>query len=247
MTFLCRLVVVSSLITSPVSAQLRHIENIAFRVGERLTFSIGWEFISAGTATLAVESTVQERMRPSYKVFALTESNAFFSRLYRVRDTLISYIDAEGIYPLRYIKHTNEGSYSRNFEVVFNQESRAAVINDQDSGRREIQVPVFTQDILSAFYFIRTLPLEAGKDVSVPVFDNGKYSTVTVRVVKKEKVNVTAGSFDCIVVRTPIGPFENRSDLFIWLTDDDRRIPVLMKSKILIGSVKAELERMSGI
>ena len=84
-----------------------------------------------------------------------------------------------------------------------------------------------------------------GQDIRLSVFDNGRYKDVSVQVVKKERVSVDAGTFNCILVQTPIGPFSNKSDLNIWLTDDARRIPVLMKSKIIIGSVRAELESFS--
>ena len=231
------------LIAPIISAQdLRKIENKAFKTGEKLTFSIGWEFIDAGTATLSVEEITKIEGKPSYRITAVTNSNAFFSTLYKVRDKLESYIDIDGIYPHRYIKKTSEGGYQRNFEVNFDHELQKAKINDVDSGKSEIKIPRFLQDILSAFYYVRTLPMIEGTDVKLNVFDNGRYKEVTVKVVGKERVSVEAGEFDCVLVQTPIGPFNNKSDLNIWLTDDHRKIPVLMKSKIIIGSVRAELE-----
>lgn len=223
---------------------LRQIENKAFTVGERLQFSIGWEFIDAGTAVLSVEEIQDWNGRPTYYVTATTASNAFFSALYRVRNKLETYIDATGIYPVRYVKKTSEGGYKRNFAVDFDHAAGTASIVDADSGNKVITVPQYVQDIISAFYFVRTLALEDGKDVELSTFDNGRWKTVKVNVVKREKISVDAGEFDCIVVRTPIGPFNNKSDLNIWLTDDERRIPVLMKSKIAVGSVRAELEKM---
>lgn len=223
----------------------RKIENQAFKAGEKLTFSIGWEFINAGTAVLSVEGLKTIGNSPCYFVSAETKSNAFFSTLYKVRDRLESYIDVNGIYPLKYVKKTYEGGYQRNFTVLFDHKKQKAAIADADSGNSEIDIPRYLQDIISAFYFIRTQPMMEGTDIRLSVFDNGRYKDVTVKVVKKERISVTAGEFDCILVQTPIGPFNNKSDLNIWLTADARRIPVLMKSKIIIGSVRAELESFS--
>lgn len=226
---------------------LRKNENSAFRVGEKLTFSIGWEFVDAGTAVMHVEDTTRMNGRPVYHISASTQSNAFFSTMYKVRDRLDSYVDREGLFAVRYIKRTQEGGYKRNFEVDFDHQAGVARIADLDSGRSEISIPLFAQDILSSFYYLRSLPMEIGQDIKVSAFDNGKVRDVVVKVVRKEKISVTAGDFDCLLVQTPVGPFSNRSVLNIWLTDDHRHIPVLMKSRILIGSVRAELEKMEGI
>lgn len=241
-----RLIILLYLVFHPLAAQdnLREIENKAFSVGERLQFSIGWEFIDAGTAVLAVEGIQEWNGRPTYYVTATTHSNAFFSALYKVRNKLETYIDVDGIYPVRYVKNTSEGGTKRNFSVDFDHAAGTASIIDADSGNSVITVPRFVQDIISAFYYVRTLPLEDGKDIELSTFDNGRWKSVKINVVKREKISVDAGEFNCIVVRTPIGPFNNKSDLNIWLTDDDRRIPVLMKSKIAVGSVRAELEKV---
>jgi hypothetical protein len=225
---------------------LRVIKQQSFVTGEKLTFSIGWEFISAGTAVLSVGEIRIIKNRPCYQFSAVTSSNSFFSTMYKVRDTLYSYTDVEGLYPLQYSKAANEGNYQRHFTVDFDHENLQAHINDIDSGQTTISIPMFVQDIISSFYFMRTQDVKVGQNYTISVFDNGKAKNVKIEVVKKETVEVEAGEFNCIVVKTPIGPFKNKSDLFIWLTDDRRKMPVLMKSKIAIGSVRAELETYYG-
>jgi hypothetical protein len=220
--------------------------NRAFTVGEKLVFSIGWEFINAGTAELTVEGMETVRNKPCYHITAITNSNTFFSTLYKVRDRLETFIDAETLYPLRYIKHQHEGGYKRNFEVDFNQKESKATIADADSGKTEINVPSALHDIISAFYFVRAQPLTIGQHFELNTFDNGKVKVSAVKVIKKEKISVAAGDFDCILVQTPIGPFNNKTDLNIWLTDDNRKMPVLVKSKIIIGSIKVELRTYEG-
>lgn len=233
------LIIYSPLLFSQQSQ--RKIDQQSFKTGERLTFSIGWEFISAGTAVLSVEKLENYQSRPCYTFSAITHSNRFFSKLYKVRDTLISIADAEELFPYYYSKAANEGDYQRYFTVRFDHQAKKAYISDRDSGHAIIAIPDRVQDILSCFYYMRTQDVRVGQTYSISVFDNGKVRPVPIEVLRREKMEVEAGAFDCIVVRTTIGPFSNRSDLFIWLTDDERKMPVLMKSKIVIGSVRAEL------
>ncbi len=230
---------------SHIFLQQDKVANKTFKVGEKLSFSIGWEFVSAGTAELTVEDIQTVKDKPCYHITAVTNSNAFFSTLYKVRDRLETFVDIETLYPLRYIKHQHEGNYKRNFEVDFDHIGHTAVITDTDSGKTEIKTPASVQDIISAFYFVRMQPLIIGQEFRLYTFDNGKIKESTVKVIKKEKVSVAAGDFDCILVQTPIGPFNNKSDLNIWLTDDEKKMPVLVKSKIIIGSIKIELKSFS--
>ncbi len=225
---------------------LREIKQHAFKTGEKLIFSIGWEFISAGTAILSVGEIETIKNRPCFRFSAITSSNTFFSTMYKVRDTLYSYVDVDGLYPLRYTKAANEGDYQRHFTVDFDHEKSKAFIADIDSGQSTISLPMFVQDIISSFYFMRTQEVIKGQNYTISVFDNGKVKDIKIEVIKNETVEVEAGTFDCIVVKTQIGPFKNKSDLYIWLTDDQRKMPVLMKSKIAIGSIRAELESYSG-
>ena len=93
---------------------------------------------------------------------------------------------------------------------------------------------------------MRTQPLEEGKSIYVDNFTDGKQYSLEVRVLRREKISVTAGTFDCIVVEPllqTVGVFKHEGKLTVWLTDDRLRMPVLMKSKILVGSVSAELTK----
>ena len=162
--------------------------NQAFQVGEKLTFSVGWEFINAGTAELTVEDIQTVKNKPCYHITAVTNSNTFFSTLYKVRDRLETFVDIERLYPLKYIKHQYEGGYKRNFEVDFDQDGFKAAIADADSGKSEISVPPAVQDIISAFYFVRAQPLIVGQSFELHTFDNGKVRMSTVKIIKKEKI-----------------------------------------------------------
>jgi len=105
-------------------------------------------------------------------------------------------------------------------------------------------VPDFVFDPISGFYYLRTLRLEVGKSVYVTVFDSKKVWNVEVQVLRREKITLPIGAFDTIVIKPLMkseGIFYRKGDIIIWLTDDIKRIPVMVQTKVKIGSIVATL------
>ncbi len=217
----------------------RYIDNVAFGLGEKLTFDIGYGFINAGTATMEVTDIIDYHGRPCYQVQSTASSNAFFSSFYRVEDKVISVIDAIGIYSWHFEKHLSEGNYRAERAYDFDQENHKAYY-EKDT----IDVAPYVQDALSIMYFARTQELKVGHSIFIDNFTDGKKYPLEVKVHRKETVKVKAGKFDCIVVEPLLltsGIFKHEGKLTVWLTDDRLKLPVLMKSKVLVGSITAEL------
>jgi hypothetical protein len=102
-----------------------------------------------------------------------------------------------------------------------------------------------TQDVLSALYYVRTLPLEVGQAIALANHTDGKNYPLVIKILGRERVTVDAGTFDCLVVEPILrGPaiFTQKGRLTVWVTDDTTRMPVLMKSKVVIGYVSAVLK-----
>jgi hypothetical protein len=217
----------------------RTIDNLAFGVGERLSFDINYGFINAGTASMEVAKLIEFDGRPCYQIVTHALSNSFFSSFYKVEDEVESIIDAVGIYSWRFQKVLREGSYRAERMYAFDQKEHSVVY-----GKDTIQVAPFCQDALSVLFWVRTQSLEVGKSLFVDNFVDGKKYRLEVRVLKKERISVSAGTFDCIVVEPltqSVGVFKHEGTLTVWLTDDRLRLPVLMKTKIMVGSISAEL------
>ena len=92
--------------------------------------------------------------------------------------------------------------------------------------------------------YVRALELKPGTDLQVENYDGKKTYTLTVRVLRKERVNVKAGVFNTVVVEPLLqaaGLFKHEGKLTVWLSDDRLHLPVLMKSKVIVGSIVAEL------
>lgn len=222
--------------------EFRSLPNPAFFVGEDLLFDVSYGIIKAGSATMSIPDTVYEHGRPCYHIVTTAESAAFFDAFFKVRDRVESIIDMGGLFPWRFEKHLREGSYKSNRYVYYDQ------INQKVYYKKDtLEVPEYIQGVLSSFYYIRTQNLEVGKHLDVENWGDGKIYPLRILVHKKEQIKVPAGKFDCIVVEPVLrseGIFSQKGKLTIWLTDDQYKIPVLMKSEVFIGSISVKLKEI---
>lgn len=213
------------------------------RVGESLRFSVQWGFIKAGTAWLEVPEKRDWNGHASYLLVARAESNHFIDGFYKVRNRIESVWDSVSRSSWRYLEDRHEGGTTANDTIEFNREGREARYKDG----RTFPIPPNVQDALSSFYFTRTQDLPIGGSIVFDYHASRKSLPLEVKVLGRQRVKTPAGRFDCIVVEPVLnagGIFKNKGRLVIWLTEDERRIPVLMKSKVLIGSIKVVLQEV---
>ena len=111
-------------------------------------------------------------------------------------------------------------------------------------------LPERVQDIISSFYFLRAQPLAIGQDVRVDMFSRGKVYKLKAQVLEKERVETEAGVFDAFKLQPQLRENEtdedrNRGKLFLWFSDDERRLPVMARTVMPIGSVTARLRKIT--
>ena len=211
------------------------------RAGESLKFSVRYGIISAGDAYLEVPEVRNYQGRPVFTLLARAESNKFFSAFYKVRNRIESFWDTTGHYSRRFYESRHEGGYSEQNEIKFDYD-RGEAIYTRDG--QAVAIPSNCQDALSSFYFTRTQALPLGGSVIFDYHASHRSQPIEVRVLGRQKVETPAGTFDCVVIEPVLGAagiFKNQGRLVIWLTDDDRRMPVMMKSKVTIGSISVVL------
>jgi hypothetical protein len=211
------------------------------RVGESLRFSVQWKFAHAGTAWLEVPELVEHAGRPAFHLVARAESNGFVSMIYKVRNRIESTWDRDGHFTWRYAENRREGGYRVQQDIQFDYDARLARYSNGTS----FPIPTLCQDALSAFYYTRTQPLPVGGSVIFDYHASRRSLPLEVKVLGRDRVKVAAGTFDCVVIEPLLkagGVFKNKGRLLIWMTADDRRIPVLMRSKVTIGSVDVILQ-----
>ena len=230
--------------TDPVSTVADSIPayaSVPFAPGERLEFSIDYGPINAGEASLEVRDVLDSGGHSCYRVESKASSNRVFSAFYMVRDKVVSHIDRRTLFPRYFSKRLREGDYRKNVVVRFDHEAGLARYADG----RELEIEPGCHDILSAFYFVRTLDLAGEGSHFIQTHSSRKNYDLEVVVHGRETVEVAAGTFDCWKIEPIIlgeGLFQFEGKLTIWLTADERRMPVLMKTKVKVGAIDASLK-----
>lgn len=237
-----------------VVSPLRVVPNPAFGAGESLTFMIRYGPIVAGNARLSIPKIVEVNGRPSYHIVSEAWSNSFFSKFFKVEDRVESYTDVDGIFSWWFRKRLREGGFKADHEVTFDQLNHLA-ITKKGNKSDTLATPPFVQDVLSAMYFIRTLTLAPGDTVFIDNHSDGKLFPLKIVVHGREKINIKAGKFSCLVIepflKTP-ALFQQKGRVVVHMTDDARKVPVMMTSQLYVkafklGAVVAELEKMEGV
>ena len=219
----------------------------SFFFGERLVYDISWAGLRVGEAVLQSESGEPFNGRDVFRLVSTAKSNKFLSYFYPVNDRVESIIDAKGLYSYKITLDQKHGMWQRNRVVQFDQEEHTAEL--QAKGRTsKFDVPPQVQDSLSSLYYFRTIPnLISGTSVYINVHESKKNWKLEVQILGHETLRTALGTVPTIKVKAVVlyeGLLMNKGDLYVWLTDDARRIPVLMNGKVSIGSVTATLARL---
>jgi hypothetical protein len=230
-------------------SQFRQHPNEAFGFGERLDYKVRYGFIVAGEGYLHIlPKPIYRNGRECYDVRFQVNSLKSLEWIYKVRDWYSTVLDVQGIFPWEFEQHIREGNYRRDFKAVFDQEKNLAYAEG-----KKYKVPPYVHDIVSAFYYVRTLPIQKmPKDTVFYLYNFFKDSTyrLGVKILGKQVVEVEAGKFRCVVVEPLVvegGLFKSEGSIYVWLTDDERKLPVKVATKILIGYVSADLVSYRGV
>jgi uncharacterized protein DUF3108 len=225
----------------PNGTTAAEIKPVPFAEGESLTYAIDYGPVNAGEATLKVLPNVVSGGTDCYRVESSILSNRVFSAMYRVRDKAVSHFSVHDLTSRYFSKRLREGDFRRNVQVRFDPEAGLATYHDD----REYPIEPNTYDVLSATYQVRTMEMVPGMTHSLIVHSSRKSYELKVIVHGRETVKVPAGEFDCFIVE-PIfkgeGLFQYEGKLTFWVTADERRIPVLIKTKVKVGAIEASLK-----
>ena len=226
----------------------RKLPNEAFDVGEELNYDVDYGFITAGTARIAIPRYSDMNGRKCYHVEFSVNSKPFFDAFYKVRDRYETHIDVDGLFPWKFVQQIREGGYKYDFNAWFDQQRLKAL-----TSKGEFDIEPYSQDVLSAFYYMRTQNYDGfrpGQKIHVKNFARDSVYTLSVKYLGKQTIKVSAGKFNCILLE-PImkagGLFKASGRIIIWVTDDERKIPVQIEAEIPIGSITTELTSFKGI
>ena len=224
----------------------------AVRVGYRFpdhqtwTYDVEWRVFNAGTATLRMDAADGQQ-----RVIGTADSIGAIALLYHVHDRFESFIDPKTYCSLTIAKQTEEGLRRVNTNIRFDYADHKSVLDEKNlkknqSKREEHDIPSCVTDVLSAIYYVGALPLASDASYRFPLNDGGKTANVTVNVEAKEQVTVPAGTFHAIRVQpqSDVGTLKDKGKIWVWYSDDDRRIPVQVRARMFWGTLTLRLSRI---
>ncbi len=221
----------------------------AFRPGETLTYNVSWSnIITAGIAIMEVKGETMPDGKKVLDFIVTGHSTGLVGKFYPVTETARSVFDPLAMQSLLYSLRENYGKKERRRVVVFDHAQRTAISTLNNDPPATLDVPEQVQDGLSSLYYLRTREdLETGRTIVIDVLDSEKNWSVEFQVLGRERLKTPLGEFSTIKVRSYPkykGVFRNKGEVYIWLTDDVRKVPLLMKSKLNVGSFVLTLEEM---
>lgn len=224
----------------------------AFVPGERLTFQMKWSFMPVGEAIMEVLPMKHMNGILAYHFSVAARSNSFVDVFYRVRDQIDAFSDKEMTRSIHYQQSQEEGNTRR--EVVVKFDLRKNQAEYSDFGRLLKPIPLLpgTFDPLSVFYYARVQQIEPGLIMEKPVTDGKRCVIGRATVIRREKIKIRGKTFDTFLIEPRCeeirGVFEKSpgAKVEVWVTADDYKIPIRVKSKVIVGSFIGELVSATG-
>ena len=222
-------------------------ETLPFHPGEQLTFVLKWTIIPAGEAVLHVLPIEHMAGQDAYHFVLTARSNPFVDAFYTVRDRIDAWSGREMERSLLYRKKQHEGQSQRDITVSFDWHDMTAQYANKGNAHDPIPITADTFDPLSIFFWSRTVDLTVGNRIQRAVTDGKKHVLGYADVVRQERIKVPAGTFDTFLIEPDLthvgGVFEKSPDarIQLWVSADHRRMPVKLKSKVVVGSFTGEL------
>jgi hypothetical protein len=227
----------------------RKMSNSAFTFNEKLSYRVHYGVINAATIDLSVGAAfVEKSERKCYNIQADGRTLKSFDWAYKVRDRFETYIDNEAMAPITYNKNVQEDKYTDNDLVVFKHPKKKLY-----GVKGILDMPVYTHDIISALYYVRNLDFskaKIGDKYPIDVYLDNKIYNLGFKYAGKETISTDIGKVKCLkFVPTLVVDrvFKDQDDMTVWVSDDENKIPIRVKAKIMVGSVKVDITSYSGL
>jgi hypothetical protein len=219
---------------------------------EHLSYKIEWRLVTAGRAQLHWTHSAGPDGGLFHAGLQL-ESTGLVSKLFKVNDEYGSTLD-RNLCATNSLFTSHEGSRHRETRVVFHSEHRKANYVERDTARnavldtRETDILPCVSDVVGALYRMRTVNLEPGQTTQIPISDGKKTALARLDSISRETVKTPAGSYKTIRYEAFLFNdviYRRSGRLYIWLTDDRRRLPVQIQVRLhlAIGTITLQLEK----
>lgn len=237
-------------LTSSSGVTYPTVNNKAFQVGEKLRYRVTYGFMDAGEAIMEVKSTTKKGAnRDLLHMKGTGRTLGGFNAFFKVNDVYESYVDKKGLFPWYFVRRVDEGGHKINQDYTFKHDK----LKVNNGAGKEFTIPMAIQDMVSSFYYARTVDfskMKVGDTFEFKCFMDDEIWPLKIKFVGDEVIHIRKGKFNCkkfIPVVQKGRYFESENDLNFWITNDENRIPILVRAKIPVGTVKLHLVEWEGL
>ncbi len=228
--------------------------DMPFNPGEKLEYELRWENVPAGSARLEVLPVKVIDGQSVFHFVLTAESNSFLDIFYKVRDRIEAFADVEMKHSVRYEKKQHEGKHQKDEVIDFDWNKAQAQYSNFGSKNEPIGLMDGSFDPLSAFYYTRTAALDGVDELERPITDGKKNIIGRLKVIRRETITLqNRVTYDTYLLEPELqnvgGVFQatKNAKIQVWVTADDKRIPVRITSKVAVGHFIGELVSAEGV
>lgn len=238
----------------PVSKNKKSSQNFAFQKGEWLKFKMSYSnFLNAGFSTMEVRETTNNQ-KEAFHILGKGRSTGIVSLFFNVTDDYQTFMYKESLLPYRFIRKIDEGGYTKDEEYLFNHDKKEAIVkNHKHKTVDKHPIGDDIQDLLSSLYYLRNQNLsnlKAGDEIELKMFLDKETTNFKLHFLGKEIVKTKFGKVNALKFRPMVQAgrvFKAQESLTIWISDDENKIPLLIKASLAVGSLRADLDQYKGL
>lgn len=226
-----------------------------FRENEKVVHEVTYLKMNAGSLTFETLPYAQVNQKKSYHFKASILSTSLFSSFYSVDDFVSILMDYETMVPSAFTLHAKETAQLREARAFYDQsglqatywEKKYTQAKGEEEKKLNWEILPYSQNTFSSLYYFRAFPWKVGDERAFRVTNDRENLIFTAKAIRKEVLETQAGQFNAIVIQPQVtlkGKFKPVGDIFIWLSDDDRKFILRIECKIKIGSLVSEIVKL---
>jgi len=229
-------------------------QNYAFKGGEWLKFKMSYSnFLNAGFSTMEVRETTNNQ-KEAFHILGKGKSTGIISLFFSVKDDYQTFMYKESMLPYRFIRKIDEGGYTKDEEILFNHDKNEATVKNYKHNTVD-KHPIGNdiQDLMSSLYFLRNqnlANLKVGDEIELKMFIDQDVTNFKLHFLGKEVIKTKFGKVKSLKFRPMVQAgrvFKEQESLTIWISDDENKIPLLIKASLAVGSLRADLDEFKGL
>ncbi|WDP84323.1 MAG: DUF3108 domain-containing protein [Desulfobacter sp.] len=221
-------------------------EGLPFSPGEEIHYDVKWQMYKAGEAVVKVLPFEEKKGGPAWHFELSATTNRFLDTFFKVRDHIQGFVARDFSGSVGY-GYSGRGKKKKEIQVTFFPKTSTAAYSNFEEKREPIKIPRGCFDPMSSYFKMRTFDLVEGQTLSFPITDGKKTFLQKGDILGKEKLKLKSGTYDTLVIEPYVnhfsGVFEESKDptVRVWITDDERHIPVRIKVQVVVGSIYLDL------